>query len=60
MKKKNAGQTGPPVFSKEALLRTERYRGRRDLLTALLSDEGVYSLEEADRELEGFLRRKER
>ena len=60
MKKKQAGKTGPPVFRKEALLRSERYRGRRDLIAALLAEEREYALEEVGRELEGFLKRKER
>ncbi len=43
-------------FSKEQLLKSERYRDRRDLLEALLTAEGLYSLAEVEEKLSGFLR----
>ena len=43
-------------FSKEQLLKSARYRDRRDLLEALLTAEGSYSLSEVEEKLSGFLR----
>lgn len=47
-------------YKKEQLLYAERYRERRDLIQALLKDGQEYSLEEADRLLEDYLKGKVR
>lgn len=45
-------------YKKEQLLYAERYRERRDLIQALLKDGQEYSVEEADRLLEDYLKGK--
>ena len=45
-------------FSKGQLLGSERFSGRRDLLTALLSEEKAYSVFEAEKIIEKFLKGK--
>lgn len=47
-------------YKKEQLLYAKRYRERRDLIQALLKDGQEYSLEEADRRLEDYLKGKVR
>ncbi|MBD5082134.1 MAG: hypothetical protein HDT44_10290 [Ruminococcaceae bacterium] len=49
---------GEQRFSKWQLLGSERFSGRRDLLTALLSEEKVYSVFEAEKIIEKFLKGK--
>lgn len=49
---------GEQRFSKGQLLGSERFSGRRDLLTALLSEEKVYSVFEAEKIIEKFLKGK--
>ena len=46
-----------PRFTKGQLLASERYRGRRDALAAVLEDGRPYSLAEADDALKGFMER---
>lgn len=45
-------------FSKEQLLRSVRYRKRRDLIGALLRDGGEYTLEEVDAKIENYMKGK--
>lgn len=45
-------------FSKEQLLRSERYRDRRDLLGVLLKDGKLYSIKETDALLNKFMKGK--
>lgn len=47
-----------PFFSKEQLLRSERYSGRRDLLNALLDGEKQYTISEVDTALNTYLKGK--
>lgn len=47
-------------YKKEQLLYAGRYRERRDLIQALLKEGQEYSLEEADRLLEDYLKGKVR
>lgn len=47
-------------YKKEQFLYAERYRERRDLIQALLKEGQEYSLEEADRLLEDYLKEKVR
>lgn len=49
---------GEQRFSKGQLLGSERFSGRRDLLTAMLSEEKVYSVFEAEKIIEKFLKGK--
>lgn len=51
MRKKEA----PPArYTREQLAASERYKGRRDLVTALLESGKEYSLQEVDAELEKY------
>ncbi|MCI8285551.1 MAG: hypothetical protein HFE90_09880 [Firmicutes bacterium] len=43
-------------FTKEKLLTFERYKNRRDLLTALLDDDRRYTIKEADEAIENFMK----
>lgn len=45
-------------FSKEQLLRSVRYRKRRDLIGALLQDGGEYTLEEVNAKIENYMKGK--
>ena len=45
-------------YSKEQLVRSERYMHRRDLLNALLKDGAVYSIQEVDTMLEKYMKGK--
>lgn len=47
-----------PVFSKEQLIRSERYAARRDLLNALLDDNKQYTYSAVDAVLNTYLKGK--
>ncbi len=47
-------------FSKEQLLRSQRYAKRRDLLGALLDDGKRYTLKEVDAAIDNFMKGKVR
>ncbi len=45
-------------YSKEQLIRSDRYMKRRDLLGALLKDGERYTLEEVDAKLDNYMKGK--
>ncbi len=55
-------QTAEPVkaavFSKEQLLAAERFRGRRDIVNALLAEGGQYTIAEVEQLIEKYMRSK--
>ena len=55
-------QTAEPVkaavFSKELLLAAERFRGRRDIVNALLAEGGQYTIAEVEQLIEKYMRSK--
>jgi len=46
------------VFGKEQLLTSDRYKGRHDLLDALLTDEKSYTVKEVDGKIEKYMKGK--
>ena len=46
------------MFSKDQLLEAERFRERRDLLDALLSPDGEYTVDTAEQMIEKFMKGK--
>ncbi len=46
------------LFSKDQLLNSERFRGRRDILNVLLRDDKEYSVESAELMIEKYLKGK--
>lgn len=44
------------VFTKEQLLNSERFQGKRDLVKAVLADGKKYSAENAEKIIEKFLK----
>ena len=51
---------GEATFSKQELLLAECYRGKKDLVSALLEDGRKYSLKEVDAVIEKFMKGKVR
>ncbi|MEQ2424371.1 hypothetical protein [Enterocloster hominis (ex Hitch et al. 2024)] len=51
---------GEATFSKQELLQAECYRGKKDLVSALLEDGRKYSLKEVDAVIEKFMKGKVR
>ena len=51
-----AAATGEPLHSKAQLVTFMRYRGRRDLLEALLEDGKAYTQKQADAAIETFMK----
>lgn len=47
-----------PVFSKEQILESKKYRERADLVGALLISGKTYTFEQVDAEIEKFMKRK--
>lgn len=47
-------------FSKNQLLAADRFRDRRDILTALLSPDETYTVKAVEQMIEDFYKRKER
>ncbi len=43
-------------FSKVQLLASERFRSRRDILSALLSEKETYTVTEAEQIIEGYMK----
>ena len=58
MAKATAAAKTAVKYSKEQLIRSERYMRRRDLLGVLLQDGKVYTLEEVDTLLDNFMKGK--
>lgn len=59
MAKENAAETSATIkYSKEQLIRSDRYMKRRDLLGALLTEGKAYSLEEVENLLNNYLKGK--
>ncbi len=56
IKSVNITEKGEPLFTKEQLLRSERFRGKRDVLNAVLRDNEKYSVEKTEQEIEKFLK----
>ena len=59
MRKRNTAPVNAErTFSKQALIKSERYRHHTDALSALLEDGVFYSLSEVDNLIESFLKGK--
>lgn len=56
MAKNQATKQAQPGFTKEQLLSSEKYAGRRDALTAILEDGKTYTTAEADQLLDKFMK----
>jgi hypothetical protein len=57
--KKNAketDETNGARYTKDQLIRSEKYRNQRDLLSALLDGKKVYSVEEAEEIMNQFMK----
>ncbi len=44
------------VFSKEQLLAAERFRGRRDIVNALLAEGGQYTIAEVEKMIADYMK----
>lgn len=53
-----AEKPAAPKFSKEQLIRSDRFANRRDLLGALLKDGKLYSIEEVETAIEHYMKGK--
>ena len=51
-----AEKPAAPKFSKEQLIRSDRFANRRDLLGALLKDGKLYSIEEVETAIEHYMK----
>lgn len=60
MMKKAVAEKRPaqPVYGKAQLLRADKYANRRDMLSVLLEDDRKYTVDEVDRLIRDFLKRK--
>jgi len=59
--KKNVKETGGTSvirYTKDQLIRSEKYRNQRDLLSALFDDRKVYSVTEAEEIMNQFMKGK--
>ncbi len=52
------GTHAPPIFSRAKLLKIRRYANRRDLLSAVLEDGRMYTLDQADALIRDFIKGK--
>ena len=55
---KNTETKQENVFTKEQILASKKYANRRDVLGAILSDDGKYTFEKVDSLLEKFMKGK--
>ena len=51
-------EKGGCLFSKEQLLAAERFRGRRDIVNALLAEGGQYTIADVEQMIEKYMRSK--
>lgn len=58
--KKTAAKKEKPAYTKEQILASERFCNRRDLAEAVLEKDKKYTLEEADKLIEKYLKGKVR
>lgn len=59
MKKTKSMPAGEkPNFTKRAFLKSEYYRGKQDVLNALLDDDKMYTIDEVNNLIETFLKGK--
>lgn len=56
MSEKTPAVEQAPTFSKDQLLRSQKYAKRRDLLDALLENGKEYTLEAVDSKIEKFMK----
>lgn len=54
------GRDGKPenLFSKEQLLRAERFQGRKDIMNALLEPGKQYTMKQAEKMMEDYMKGK--
>lgn len=57
-KKPAASAAKEPVFSKESLLKSKRFRDQRDLVSAVLEDGAEYTIEEAENLITEYMKGK--
>lgn len=55
---KETSETFDARYTKDQLIRSEKYRNQRDLVAALLKDENVYSLTEVEEIMNQFMKGK--
>ena len=48
-------KTTEPAYSKNALLKSEKYAGYADVLSAVLDDDALYTKSEVDKALKSYL-----
>lgn len=47
-----------PKFTKEVLVKSKKFKDKRDLVSAILEDGVEYTVEEAEKEIEKFMKGK--
>lgn len=57
-KKSSAPETETPHYTKQQLLACQRFRNRRDIMTAILEEDKIYTMQEAEQALSAFLKRR--
>lgn len=58
MKAKKAVETAPTKYTKQQILTATRFFNRRDLVDALLEDDGEYTIEDVDAAIKNFMKGK--
>lgn len=54
--KETAAESEQPAFTKKQLLASSRYKGKGDLLEALLEDEKTYTFQETDETIDFYMK----
>ena len=55
-KETKKGAIEQPKFTKEQLLESDRFRDRKDLVSAILSDDGDYAIEFVEEQIEKYMK----
>lgn len=58
MSVKKEDNTNEPLFSKEMILKSKRFKNRRDALNVILNDNEELTVEEVQKRLDEFMKRK--
>ena len=45
------------TYSKEQVLKSKKYKNRKDVLNVVLKDDKVYTLKEVDKLIDGFMKK---
>lgn len=56
-KQTSKAKSKEPTFTKEQILKSEKYKDRKDILNVILNDDSFYTIKEIDSAIDRFMKR---